>query len=87
MVAARAGRRIEITVRDRGPGMPDYALDRVFERFYSLRRPQSGRKGTGLGLAFVREIAQLHGGDAHLSNHPDGGAIAVLSLAAGAAPR
>jgi two-component system sensor histidine kinase CreC len=80
--AAVDGRRIEISVRDHGPGVPEYALDRVFERFYSLRRPDSGNKGTGLGLAFVREIAQLHGGEALLSNHAQGGAIAVLSLPA-----
>jgi len=74
-----SGRRVELTVRDRGPGVPDYALDRVFEKFYSLRRPDSGRKSTGLGLAFVREIAHLHGGEAFLANHPEGGATATLS--------
>ncbi|MEN3293171.1 MAG: two-component system, OmpR family, sensor histidine kinase CreC [Burkholderiales bacterium] len=80
--AVTEGRRIELTVRDRGPGIPEYALDRVFERFYSLRRPDSGKKGTGLGLAFVREIAHLHGGDAHLANHPEGGTLATLALPA-----
>ncbi len=72
--------RVELTVRDRGTGVPDYARDRVFEKFYSLARPDTGRKGTGLGLAFVREIAALHGGAARLANHPDGGAIATLTL-------
>jgi two-component system sensor histidine kinase CreC len=71
---------VAIEVRDHGPGIPDYALDRVFEKFYSLRRPDSGRKGTGLGLSFVKEIAQLHGGAAQLRNHPDGGALARLTL-------
>lgn len=71
---------VEVAVRDHGPGIPDYALDRVFEKFYSLRRPEAGRKGTGLGLSFVREIALLHGGGAMLRNHPDGGAEAVLRL-------
>jgi two-component system sensor histidine kinase CreC len=74
------GREVAIAVRDHGPGIPDYALDRVFEKFYSLRRPDSGRKGTGLGLSFVKEIAQLHGGAAQLRNHPDGGALATLTL-------
>jgi two-component system sensor histidine kinase CreC len=69
-----------ITVRDHGPGIPDYALDRVFEKFYSLRRPHSGKKGTGLGLAFVKEIAELHRGRAQLRNHPEGGAEASLLL-------
>jgi two-component system sensor histidine kinase CreC len=71
--------RVDITVRDRGPGIPDYATGRLFEKFYSTPRP-GGRKGTGLGLAFVREVAQLHGGSARLVNHPEGGAIATLSI-------
>jgi two-component system sensor histidine kinase CreC len=70
----------EITVRDRGPGIPAYAERRVFERFYSLARPDTGRKSTGLGLSFVREIAELHHGRATLANHPDGGAVAGLRL-------
>ncbi len=83
--AALSGRRIELTVRDHGPGVPDYALDRVFEKFYSLRRPDTGRKSTGLGLAFVREIAHLHGGEAYLANQPEGGTAATLSLPAAVA--
>jgi two-component system sensor histidine kinase CreC len=74
------GRYVEMTVRDHGPGVPDFAAGRVFEKFYSLRRPDSGRKSTGLGLAFVREIAHLHGGEAYITNHPQGGAMAVLRL-------
>lgn len=77
--AVRGG--VEITVRDRGPGLPAYAQDRAFEKFFSTPRP-SGKKGTGLGLAFVREVAQLHGGQARLANHADGGALATLSLPA-----
>jgi len=69
-----------LTVRDRGPGIPPWAQERLFERFYSLPRPQSGRKGTGLGLSFVHEIADLHGGSVTLTNHPDGGALAELHL-------
>jgi two-component system sensor histidine kinase CreC len=83
-VSVSAGERhCSIAVRDHGPGIPDYALARVFDKFYSLRRPDSGRKGTGLGLAFVKEIAALHRGRATLSNHPEGGAEAVLTLPRG----
>jgi two-component system sensor histidine kinase CreC len=71
---------VELSVRDRGPGLPDYARARVFEKFFSLPRPATGKRGTGLGLAFVREVAQLHGGSARLANHPDGGAVATLTL-------
>lgn len=75
-----SGKHVEMTVRDRGPGVPDFAAGRVFEKFYSLRRPDSGRKSTGLGLVFVREIAHLHGGKAYIANDPRGGAVAVLRL-------
>lgn len=72
------GGRVVFFVDDAGPGVPDYALPRVLERFYSLPRPGSTRKSTGLGLALVREIAHLHGGDATLENRPEGGARATL---------
>jgi two-component system, OmpR family, sensor histidine kinase CreC len=75
-----AGAFVEIDVRDHGGGVPDYALDKVFQKFYSLRRPDSGRKGTGLGLSFVQEIAELHRGKVRLRNHPDGGVVATLTL-------
>ncbi len=76
--AATEAGRITVIVEDRGPGVPDYALARVFERFYSLPRPGTTRKSTGLGLALVREIAHLHGGDATLANRPEGGARATM---------
>ncbi len=64
---------------DRGPGVPDYARKRVFERFYSLPRPDAG-KGTGLGLSFVQQIAQLHGGEIALEPRPGGGSCGVMTL-------
>jgi two-component system, OmpR family, sensor histidine kinase CreC len=78
LAATRADGRVVFTVEDAGPGVPDYALPRVFERFYSLPRPGTARKSTGLGLALVREIAHLHGGEATLANRPEGGARAEL---------
>jgi two-component system sensor histidine kinase CreC len=75
-----AGGQAELRVRDEGAGIPDYAQDRVFERFYSTPRPDSGQRGTGLGLNLVEQAARLHGGTITLSNHPGGGAEAVLSL-------
>lgn len=74
---ATKGGRVTFTIEDNGPGVPDYAIERVFERFYSLARPGSTRKSTGLGLALVREIAHLHGGDVLLENR-EGGARATL---------
>ncbi|HEX2100138.1 MAG TPA: ATP-binding protein, partial [Candidatus Synoicihabitans sp.] len=72
--------RVRFVVEDEGAGVPDYALARVFERFYSLPRPGNGRKSTGLGLTLVREIAHLHGGDVTLENRAPRGARAVLWL-------
>jgi two-component system sensor histidine kinase CreC len=76
----RHRRTVELSVRDDGPGIPDYAEDKVFEKFYSLARPHTRKKSTGLGLSFVKEIAELHEGRVTLSNAADGGAVATLSL-------
>ncbi|XVJ71352.1 MAG: two-component system sensor histidine kinase CreC [Rhizobacter sp.] len=83
-VSITTRRRIaEITVLDQGPGIPDYAEDKVFEKFYSLARPHSRKKSTGLGLSFVKEIADLHRGRISLKNAEGGGARAVLGLPVG----
>ena len=71
---------LEIRVADSGPGIPDYAQARVFDRFYSLAPPSTGLRSSGLGLPFVREVARLHGGEAALCNLPAGGALATLRL-------
>jgi two-component system sensor histidine kinase CreC len=73
------GERLHLQVRDRGPGVPDFALARVFERFYSLPRPD-GARSSGIGLSFVREVAALHGGEVRLGNREGGGALAELEL-------
>ena len=68
-----------LKIRDHGPGLPDFASERAFERFYSYRpSEQETGKGNGLGLAFVKEVAELHHGSAQLKSHPDGGAEAIL---------
>ena len=82
-LAVRGG-EATITVRDHGPGIPEYADRKVFEKFFSLARPGSGRRSTGLGLPFVREVATLHHGRVTLRNADGGGAQALLSLPASA---
>lgn len=69
-----------LQVADRGSGVPEYAMERVFERFYSLARPATGLRSSGLGLSFVREVARLHGGRVALTNREGGGAVASLWL-------
>jgi two-component system sensor histidine kinase CreC len=81
----REGARWRLRIADQGPGVPDFALARVFERFYSLPRPD-GARSSGIGLSFVREVAALHGGEARLRNRDPGeagsGAVAELELPA-----
>ncbi|MDH0142139.1 two-component system sensor histidine kinase CreC [Aquipseudomonas alcaligenes] len=71
--------RVELALYNQGAAIPDYALPRLTERFYSLPRPASGRKSTGLGLNFVQEVALLHGGELVLRN-VEGGVRASLLL-------
>ncbi|MCE5363981.1 two-component system sensor histidine kinase CreC [Pseudomonas anguilliseptica] len=66
--AERVGEQLELRLFNQGEPIPDYALARLSERFYSLPRPGSGRKSTGLGLNFVEEVVQLHGGELHIGN-------------------
>ena len=73
---------VAIEVADEGPGIPEYALGQVFERFYSTPRPGDGGRSSGIGLTFVAEVAQLHGGRAWLRNRDGGGALAGLELPA-----
>ncbi len=80
-ITTEAGRAV-LRVDDAGPGVPAYAVGRVFDRFYSLPRPDTGRKSSGLGLSIVREVAHLHGGEATLENRAGGGARATLALPA-----
>ena len=69
-----------VQIDDAGPGVPDYARERVFDRFYSLQHPDTGRKSSGLGLCFVREAAELHNGSAKLEDRESGGTRAILKL-------
>jgi len=64
--------RVALSLFNQGEAIPDYALGRLSERFYSLPRPFSGRKSTGLGLNFVEEVMQLHGGALAVANVEDG---------------
>ena len=73
-------RSCDVIVRDAGPGIPQFAEGKVFEKFYSLARPATKKKSTGLGLSFVKEIAELHRGRVTLKNGAGGGAVATLSL-------
>lgn len=70
---------VVITVRDRGAGIPEFAIDKAFDKFFSLSRPDTGKKSTGLGLPFVAEVVSLHGGSVHIAN-ADPGLEATITL-------
>jgi two-component system, OmpR family, sensor kinase len=78
LLAHRRDGRVELHVRDEGPGFPEAFLDRAFDRF-SRSDPARQDPGAGLGLAIVDVIARAHGGTAHAANH-DGGGDAWLQL-------
>lgn len=77
--AVRHGDTVFIAVSDAGTGIPAFASERLFERFYSLPRPD-GARSTGLGLPFVREVMELHGGAVSVTNGAQGGVVATLEL-------
>lgn len=84
--AYRFADRVVMEIEDEGPGVPDYARERIFERFYSLPRSDTGKKSTGLGLCFVKEAATLHRGSIELVPGGAGkGTKAVLVLPRGTA--
>jgi signal transduction histidine kinase len=75
---------LTLIVRDRGPGIAESELTRVFEPFYRLegsRNPATG--GSGLGLSIARNLAQSMGGDVALRNRAGGGLEAVVTLPRG----
>jgi PAS domain S-box-containing protein len=80
--ALRTG-AVRLWVADCGPGLPDDAVESVFDRYVQVDRggavPQRGA-GVGLGLAIVRHMAELHRGRAHAENRPGGGCCFALDL-------
>jgi signal transduction histidine kinase len=76
-----AGGAARIRIRDNGPGIAPDEQARVFEPFYRVETSRSRESGgTGLGLTIASNIAQQHGGNIVLSNHPDGGLEVTLVL-------
>jgi signal transduction histidine kinase len=80
--AERPGPFAEVRVRDRGAGIPQPELKRIFKRFYRIGGPQATRvKGTGLGLYIVRSVAKRHGGRAWAeSSGPGQGSTFVVQF-------
>jgi len=68
-----------IQIENEGEAIPDYALPQIFDRYFSLPRPESGRKSTGIGLTLVREVMALHQGHVQVEN-VDGGVRVSLAF-------
>lgn len=64
--------RLIVSITNQGDPIPDFAFARLTERFFSLSRPATGKKSTGLGLNFVQEVVVLHNGGLELRNTTDG---------------
>lgn len=74
---------VVFSIQDQGPGIPEFALSKIYDRFFSLPRPD-GRKGSGLGLSLAAQVAKLHGGKVQVTNSPmvglKTGCLARLSI-------
>lgn len=68
---------VEITVADRGPGIPEHERKRVLERFVRLEASRS-RPGTGLGLSLVAAVARLSAGEVRLEDNAPGLRITLI---------
>lgn len=69
--------QVAFSVEDRGEGLPEDAIPRIFDRFYTVERTSSVRmrkKGIGLGLTICKSIVDAHGGTIRARNNPGGGA-------------
>jgi len=88
--ALHAGAALRITVLDEGDGLPEGDVERVFDKFYRVRKSDRVRAGTGLGLAIARGFVEAMGGTVTAGNRPDRpGAVFTVTLPvpAGTAPK
>lgn len=79
LTAREEGQTLRLSVVDQGPGVPDALRARIFDRGVQLG-DRRGQGAAGLGLAFCRLVAELHGGRAWVESGPTGGAAFVLAL-------
>jgi len=80
LTATVKGDRYMVEIKDSGSGIPEYAIGKIYERFYSLPRVNKG-KSSGLGLAFVKEVAIVHKGEISVLNRTDAqGVVAIFMI-------
>ncbi|RYY79071.1 MAG: two-component system sensor histidine kinase CreC [Moraxellaceae bacterium] len=77
----QSAQHLVLQVINQGPAIPDYALSHIFERYYSLPRPDTGLKNTGLGLTLVKEVLDKHRASIEINNWADGVAVSIYFTA------
>lgn len=77
LTATRDGKRVAVTIRDHGPGVPPAIAERIFDPFFTTK---GVGKGLGLGLSISYNIVKDFGGSLSIENHPDGGAVVTILL-------
>lgn len=81
VTCGQAGRILDITVTDQGPGIPSEDLDRLFDSFEKLSaQPTGGEKSTGLGLSIVKSIVDAHGGEIEVDSEVGRGTTFIVHL-------
>jgi signal transduction histidine kinase len=78
--AERSRHQVHISVRDRGPGIPEAYVDKIFDRFVQVPTSDGRPHGTGLGLAIAKAVSEAHGGSIAVRNCDDGGCEFTLTL-------
>jgi two-component system sensor histidine kinase KdpD len=76
----RDGALVRLQILDEGEGIPAVELDRIFDKFYRVRKGDSQRAGTGLGLAICRGFIEAMGGSIEAGNREGGGAVFTIGL-------
>lgn len=79
ITVAQTDETIEVSVQDRGPGVPEADRERVFDKFYRLYSPEHV-SGTGLGLSISRALVEAHGGRIWVEEAPGGGGLFKFTL-------
>lgn len=84
--AGLEGSEVRVTVADRGPGIPEIELSRVFDKFYRINKPGEPG-GVGLGLAIAKGFVEAHGGRIWAAARPGGGTMVTIALAVAPLPK